>query len=165
MDESSSYVTHLSSCYSLSVLPLPTVCINLNSCMLITFCILQVYWGILWGVACLQCRCVPSVVTDIPLNPATTSSFDNGFVVHWLNNKELQFTIESEKLMNDINSRAAAGEEHDDLDSVATEASQPGMQLARCWLTPPLEDAQLLVWGMDCILCFKLLCLNIVLWS
>lgn len=65
---------------------------------------------------------------DIPLNPSATSPFDNGFVVHWLNNKELQFTIESEKLMNDINTRATCTEDqfHEDMESVSTETSHPG---------------------------------------
>lgn len=46
---------------------------------------------------------------DIPLNPGINVC-EGSFVVHWLNNKELQFTMESEKLMNDINSKTA----HDD---------------------------------------------------
>jgi len=51
-------------------------------------------------------------VADIPLNPSTCLPFDNDFVVYWLNNKELQFTLESEKLMNDINNRNISSDEH-----------------------------------------------------
>ena len=51
--------------------------------------------------------------TDIPLVPAMTSSEGAGvgsdggkqrhnFVLHWLNNKEMQFTMEAEKIMDDL---------------------------------------------------------------
>lgn len=67
------------------------------------------------------------VFADIPLNPSSKSSFDNGFMVHWLNNKELQFTVESERLMNDINRKSACPDEayHDGADTPCDD-SQPG---------------------------------------
>jgi len=62
---------------------------------------------------------------DIPLNPSTCLPFDNDFVVYWLNNKELQFTLESEKLMNDINNRNISSDEHlsEDADSAVSDAA------------------------------------------
>ena len=65
-------------------------------------------------------------LTDILLNPTSKSSFDNGFMVHWLNNKELQFTVESERLMNDINCRSACSDEayHENGDGACDDFSQ-----------------------------------------
>jgi len=40
------------------------------------------------------------------------ASYDGNFSVHWLNNKELQFTIESERLMNEVNAKS----QHDDFE-------------------------------------------------
>ena len=47
-------------------------------------------------------------------------------MVHWLNNKELQFTVESERLMNDINRRSACSDEayHENGDGACDDFSQ-----------------------------------------
>ena len=49
-----------------------------------------------------------NALTDIPLVPRMTTSPNGGqenqhnFVLHWLNNKEMQFTQEAEKIMDDL---------------------------------------------------------------
>ncbi|CAM6053245.1 unnamed protein product, partial [Sphagnum tenellum] len=43
--------------------------------------------------------------TDIPLVPAMSGgsgAFQHNFVLHWLNNKEMQFTMEAERIMDDL---------------------------------------------------------------
>lgn len=71
-----------------------TVCSPVVSCYILScFLLLQLF------------RRQLILIDIIPLSPALSSSHDSHFIVHWLNNKELQFTVESEKLMNDINSK------------------------------------------------------------
>ncbi|KAL3867333.1 hypothetical protein ACJMK2_044544 [Sinanodonta woodiana] len=40
--------------------------------------------------------------TDIPLQPVVGAREEHQFQLHWLNNKELQFTMESEKILQEI---------------------------------------------------------------
>nr|XP_006818127.1 PREDICTED: Dmx-like 2 [Saccoglossus kowalevskii] len=51
--------------------------------------------------------------TDIPLLPAISSMSGSGegsFVVHWLNNKEFQFTLSAETIIQDIRKKAEASD-------------------------------------------------------
>ena len=61
---------------------------------------------------------------DIPLLPAMSSS-PNGnevqFVVHWLNNKELQFTLEAEKILSEMNKGGMAMTEDTETDDRDTQ--------------------------------------------
>ena len=46
-----------------------------------------------------------NALTDIPLVPSmksTTSKTKSSFVLHWLNNKEMEFTAQAEKIMEDL---------------------------------------------------------------
>ena len=52
------------------------------------------------------------VLADIPLIPAMSNENNNlRFVVHWLNNKEFHFTLESEKLLDELCRTRGASEE------------------------------------------------------
>ncbi|KAL8625455.1 hypothetical protein ACOMHN_018600 [Nucella lapillus] len=52
----------------------------------------------------LSCSINPE--TDLPLQPLTGNpKAANNFRVHWLNNKELQFTMEAEKLLQELHSK------------------------------------------------------------
>ena len=59
------------------------------------------------------------VSADIPLLPAMTSKGgEPNFVVHWLNNKELHFSMEADKILSDLHKRAVGtGEETETNDS------------------------------------------------
>lgn len=64
----------------------------------------------------------PSVryLSDIPLLPATTTKdgSEPNFVVHWLNNKELHFSLEADRIMAELhNQQLAGGEETETNDS------------------------------------------------
>ena len=65
-----------------------------------------------------------SLFSDIPLLPAMNASqgvqYDN-FVVHWLNNKELHFTKQAEKLLSEMNKKCDIGGETSATDTDETE--------------------------------------------
>ena len=55
--------------------------------------------------------------TDIPLLPVVGPSTSPGgisFVIHWLNNKELNFTSEAEKLLEEMSKKTGASSEEQD---------------------------------------------------
>uniref|UniRef100_A0A0P5RMU8 DmX protein 2 n=1 Tax=Daphnia magna TaxID=35525 RepID=A0A0P5RMU8_9CRUS len=50
--------------------------------------------------------------TDIPLVPSLGGSAnDKGFVVHWLNNKEMHFTLQAEYILQELSKKAVGREE------------------------------------------------------
>ena len=67
--------------------------------------------------------------SDIPLvpalNPASPTQQKHNFVLHWMNNKEMQFTMEAEKIMEDLFRVAMDRDDNLDLEfsEEATEAS------------------------------------------
>ena len=62
---------------------------------------------------------------DIPLLPAIGSPHSNlNFVVHWLNNKELHFTLESEKILEEMTQRGGSGESGPSGDDSGTDPSE-----------------------------------------
>ncbi|XP_064619402.1 dmX-like protein 1 isoform X3 [Lineus longissimus] len=66
--------------------------------------------------------------TDIPLLPTignTNYLHESNFVVHWLNNKELHFTLESERILQDLTKKAG-----DDGDESSVEDDEEGKDSA-----------------------------------
>jgi hypothetical protein len=56
---------------------------------------------------------------------------DSGFVVHWLNNKELHFTVEAEKILADMSKDTTtardedADQKSDEVDAESTSEEKP----------------------------------------
>lgn len=55
---------------------------------------------------------VKNLLTDIPLVPSFgDSTNEKGFVVHWLNNKEMHFTLQAEHILQELSKKAVEREE------------------------------------------------------